>query len=68
VISLFKATPIVDAAEPSPLSNPDQPTAVLEKAMQPPTTSAESRRAVPAATSMLVFALVLALLMFAFWT
>lgn len=37
--------------------------------MQPPTSSsAESRRAVPAATSMLVFALVLALLMFAFWT
>jgi len=51
-----------------PLSNPEQPTAVLEKVMQPPTSSAESRRAVPAATSMLVFALVLALLMFAFWT
>jgi hypothetical protein len=65
VIRLRKAVPVVDAAEPS---NPEQPTAVLEKVMQPPTTSAESRRAVPAATSMLVFALVLALLMFAFWT
>jgi len=37
--------------------------------MQPPTSSsAESRRSVPAATSMLVFTLVLALLVFAFWT
>ncbi len=36
--------------------------------MQPPTSSAESRRAVPAATSMLIFALVLALLVFAFAT
>jgi hypothetical protein len=36
--------------------------------MQPPTSSAESRRAVPAATSMLVFALVLVLLIFAFST
>ena len=35
--------------------------------MQPPT-SAENRRSVPAATSMLVFALVLMLLVFAFWT
>jgi hypothetical protein len=35
--------------------------------MQPPST-AESRRSVPAATSMLIFALVLALLAFAFWT
>jgi hypothetical protein len=51
-----------------PLPNPGPHSEVLEKVMQPPTTSAESRRAVPAATSMLIFALVVALLMFAFWT